>query len=172
LLSFYTFYGKIMHIDDYDRKVLVKMKIIVQRAKNAKVIVDEKIVGAIDTGLMLLVGITHDDRIEDAKYCAKKVANLRIFEDEAGKMNLSVKDVGGAVLSISQFTLYGNTEKGNRPSFIAAAPPEVAAPLYHTFNEMLRSEHGLHVVTGVFGAMMDIDFTNDGPVTLIVESKG
>ena len=147
------------------------MKIIVQRAKQAKVIVDEQTVGAIDHGLMLLVGMTHNDRLEDITYCAKKVANLRIFEDEAGKMNLSVKDVGGKILSISQFTLYGNTEKGNRPSFIDAARPEVAEPLYEQFNEILQVDHGLQVETGVFGAMMDIDFINDGPVTLIVESK-
>jgi len=150
---------------------MVDMKIVVQRAKNAKVIVDEKTVGAIDYGLMLLVGITHDDQVEDARYCAKKIADLRIFEDDAGKMNLSIKDIGGAILSISQFTLYANTEKGNRPSFIAAARPEFAEPLYHEFNEILRTQHGLHVATGIFGAMMDIDFINDGPVTLIVESK-
>ena len=147
------------------------MKIVVQRAKNAKVIVDEKVVGEIDHGLMLLVGITHNDASEDAKYCAKKIANLRIFDDHEGKMNLSVKDVGGEVLSISQFTLYGNVEKGNRPSYIKAARPEVANALYNEFNEILRESHGLQVETGVFGAMMDIDFINDGPVTLIVESK-
>ncbi|MCL2559641.1 MAG: D-aminoacyl-tRNA deacylase [Turicibacter sp.] len=147
------------------------MKIVVQRAKKAKVIVDEKTVGEIEHGLMILVGVTHDDTIEDAKFCANKVAKLRIFEDEAGKMNLSVKDVGGGILSISQFTLYGNSEKGNRPSFIEAARPEQAEPMYEQFNELLRSEHGLQVETGVFGAMMDIDFINDGPVTLILESK-
>ena len=147
------------------------MKIVVQRAKDAKVVVDGEVVGEIEHGLMLLVGITHDDRIEDAKYCAKKIANLRIFEDDGGIMNLSVKDVCGGVLSISQFTLYGNIEKGNRPSYIKAARPEVAKALYNEFNEILRVEHGMHVETGVFGAMMDIDFINDGPVTLIVESK-
>jgi len=145
------------------------MKIIVQRAKNAKVFVDGKVVGEIPHGLMLLVGITHDDTVENAKFCAKKIANLRIFEDDDGVMNLSVKDVGGGVLSISQFTLYGNIEKGNRPSYIKAARPEFAKALYEEFNEILRNEHGLQVETGVFGAMMDIDFINDGPVTLIVE---
>jgi len=147
------------------------MKIIVQRAKNAKVIVDGQIVGTISRGLMLLIGITHDDTLEDVKYCAKKVADLRIFEDDAGKMNLSVKDIGGSILSISQFTLYGSTEKGNRPSFTEAARPEVAAPLYEAFNEELRHTHHLQVETGVFGALMEIDFINDGPVTLVVESK-
>jgi len=147
------------------------MRIVVQRAKGAKVIVDGEIVGAIDHGLMLLVGITHDDTKEFARFCAKKIANLRIFADDEGVMNLSVKDVGGGVLSISQFTLYGNVEKGNRPSYIKAARPEFAQPLYEEFNEILRVEHGLQVETGVFGAMMDIDFINDGPVTLLVESK-
>jgi len=147
------------------------MKVIVQRAKNAKVIVDEKIVGKIDYGLMLLVGITHNDTVEDAIYCANKVANMRIFEDEVGKMNLSVKEVGGDILLVSQFTLYGNTEKGNRPSFTEAASPEIAKPLYDKFNEILRMKHKIHVETGVFGAMMDVDFVNDGPVTLVVESK-
>ena len=147
------------------------MKVVVQRAKDAKVVIDGKVVGEIEHGLMLLIGITHDDKEEDAKYCAKKIANLRIFEDENGVMNLSVKDVGGGVLSISQFTLYGNVEKGNRPSYIKAARPEFAEPFYNNFNEILRSEHGLQVETGVFGAIMDIDFINDGPVTLVVESK-
>ena len=147
------------------------MKIIVQRAKDAKVTVDGQTVGAISHGLMLLVGMTHTDTSFDVRYCAKKIANLRIFEDDEGKLNLAVKDVGGEILSISQFTLYGNTEKGNRPSFTEAARPELAEPLYNEFNEILRAEHGIHVETGVFGAMMEIDFVNEGPVTLVVESK-
>jgi len=147
------------------------MKIVVQRAKNAKVFVDGEVIGAIDKGLMLLVGITHEDTVEEAKYCAKKIANLRIFEDEEQKLNLSVKDIGGNILSVSQFTLYGNTEKGNRPSFIEAARPEFAEPLYLEFNNILRSEYDLQVETGIFGAMMEIEFTNDGPVTLVVERK-
>ena len=147
------------------------MKIVVQRTRDAKVIIDEKIIGSIDYGLMLLVGITHDDTLEDVKYCANKIAKLRIFEDEMGKMNLSIKDVGGGILSISQFTLYGNVEKGNRPSFINAAPPEMAESIYHQLNRILQVEHGLKVETGVFGTMMDIDFINDGPVTLIIESR-
>ncbi|MCL1991280.1 MAG: D-aminoacyl-tRNA deacylase [Defluviitaleaceae bacterium] len=146
------------------------MKIMVQRAKAAKVRVEGKVVGQIERGLMLLIGVTHEDGLEDVTYCAKKVANLRIFEDEMGKMNLSIKEVGGAILSISQFTLYGNTEKGNRPSYSEAARPEVAKPLYDAFNVMLRN-HGIHVEEGLFGAMMDVEFTNEGPVTLIVASK-
>ncbi len=146
------------------------VRVIVQRTTQAKVTVDGNVTGQIEHGLMLLVGLTHEDGLKDLEYCAKKVANLRIFEDEAGKMNLSVKDVGGAILSISQFTLYGETKKGNRPSFIEAARPEVAEPLYDQFNEILRDNYGLKVETGVFGAMMDVSFTNNGPVTLIVES--
>ena len=147
------------------------MKIVVQRARNAQVKVEDKTVGYIEHGLMLLVGITHSDTMEDVRYCAKKVAQLRLFEDENQKMNLSLKEVGGGILSISQFTLYGCTKKGNRPSFTEAARPEVAKPLYDAFNACLRDVHGIDVETGVFGAMMDIAFTNDGPVTLVVESK-
>ena len=146
------------------------MRVVVQRAKQAKVTVDGKVTGAIEHGLMLLVGITHEDTVKDLEYCAKKVANLRIFEDEQGKMNLSIKEVGGSILSISQFTLYGDTKKGNRPSFIEAARPEVAEPLYHQFNQILRETYEIQVETGIFGAMMDVSFTNNGPVTLIVES--
>ena len=146
------------------------MRVVVQRARQAKVTVDGKVTGAIEHGLMLLVGITHEDTVKDLEYCAKKVANLRIFEDEQGKMNLSIKEVGGSILSISQFTLYGETKKGKRPSFIEAARPEVAEPLYHQFNQILRETYEIQVETGIFGAMMDVSFTNNGPVTLIVES--
>jgi len=146
------------------------VKVVVQRAVHAKVTVDEKVVGQIEKGIMVLVGITHDDTEADAEYLAEKIAHLRIFEDESGKMNHSILDVGGQALSVSQFTLYGDCRKGRRPNYMNAAKPDVASELYESFNRMLR-EKGLQVETGVFGAMMDVQFTNTGPVTLIIESK-
>ena len=132
--------------------------------------IDGETVGRIGTGFVVLVGITHSDTREDADFLAKKVAGMRVFEDAEGKMNLSLADVGGQILSISQFTLYGNARKGNRPSFIEAARPEVAEPLYNYFNQVLREQYGLHVETGRFGANMQVDFVNNGPVTIIVDS--
>lgn len=146
------------------------MRIVLQRAKNARVTVDGKVTGAIDHGLVLLVGFTDGDGEEDIRYLAEKVVHLRIFEDEQGKMNRSLLDVGGGILSVSQFTLYGDCRKGRRPSFTAAAAPEIASELYDRFNEELR-RRGVKVETGVFGAMMQVSFTNDGPVTLILESR-
>ena len=132
--------------------------------------INEETVGRIGTGFVVLVGITHSDTREDAEFLAKKVAGMRVFEETEGKMNLSLAEVGGQILSISQFTLYGNARKGNRPSFIEAARPEVAEPLYEYFNQVLREQYGLHVETGRFGANMQVDFVNDGPVTIIVDS--
>ncbi|MBI0576467.1 D-tyrosyl-tRNA(Tyr) deacylase [Neobacillus cucumis] len=146
------------------------MRVVVQRSKKAKVTVNGEITGQINSGLVLLVGVTHDDTEEDAVYLADKVANLRIFEDDAEKMNLSLLDVGGEILSVSQFTLYGDCRNGRRPSFINAARPDQAVGLYETFNRLLRDK-GIHVETGRFGAMMEVELTNDGPVTLIVDSK-
>jgi len=146
------------------------MRIVVQRSKEAKVTVDGEITGQIKYGFVLLVGVTHEDRDEDAAYLADKIANLRVFEDSEGKMNLSLLDVGGEILSVSQFTLYGDCRKGRRPNFMEAARPEQAIVLYDAFNELLRDK-GITVETGVFGAMMDVELINDGPVTLIVESK-
>lgn len=147
------------------------MRVVVQRCRQARVNVAGETVGAIGPGLMLLVGVTHEDTDQDAAYLAEKIAGLRIFEDEAGKMNLGVTEIGGAILSVSQFTLYGDCRKGRRPNFMAAARPEMAEPLYEQFNELLRAK-GLTVETGVFGAEMDVDLTNWGPVTLIVDSPG
>ncbi|MEH7544358.1 MULTISPECIES: D-aminoacyl-tRNA deacylase [Bacillaceae] len=146
------------------------MRIVVQRSKEAKVTVDGEITGKITKGFVLLVGVTHEDKEEDAAYLADKIANLRIFEDHDGKMNHSLLDVGGEILSVSQFTLYGDCRKGRRPNFMEAARPEQAVVLYGAFNQMLRDK-GITVETGVFGAMMDVELINDGPVTLIVESK-
>jgi len=146
------------------------MKVVLQRSKAATVTVEGKVTGAIDNGYVLLVGITHEDTQEDVDYLAKKIANLRLWEDTDGKMNHSILEHGGAILSISQFTLYGDAKKGNRPSFTNAARPEVAEPLWQAFNDALRS-HGLQVETGIFGAMMDVALTNDGPVTILLESK-
>ncbi|MEB1808054.1 MAG: D-tyrosyl-tRNA(Tyr) deacylase [Bacillaceae bacterium] len=146
------------------------MKVVLQRVSEASVKVNEEIVGKIGSGLMLLVGITHEDTIEDVKYLTDKIVNLRIFEDGEGKLNLSLLDVGGQILSISQFTLYGDCRKGRRPNFMGAARPDAAEPLYETFNEQLRQK-GVQVETGVFGAMMDVQLINHGPVTLILDSK-
>jgi len=145
------------------------MKVIVQRALNATVDADGSVVGKIDHGFVLLVGLTHSDTQGVVEQMAKKVAQLRVMCDEEGKMNLSLAQTGGAVLSISQFTLYGDCRKGNRPAFVDAARPEQAQPLYDYFNDMLRHTYGLHVETGVFGADMQVAFTNDGPVTIILE---
>mgnify|MGYP001047756073 CR=1 FL=1 len=146
------------------------MRVVLQRSKQSMVKVDGKITGKIDKGFVLLVGVTHDDTEEDADYLAEKISGLRVFEDEHGKMNLSIKDVGGEILSVSQFTLYGDTRKGRRPSFIQAARPEEANRLYEYFNRQLESK-GLKVETGIFGAMMEVSILNDGPVTLILDSK-
>jgi D-aminoacyl-tRNA deacylase len=145
------------------------MRIIVQRSKEASVTVEEKIIGKIDHGFVLLVGVTHEDREEDAAYLADKIVHLRVFEDENGKMNHSLLDVGGSILSVSQFTLYGDCRKGRRPNFMAAAKPEYALSIYQYFNEQLKQK-GVHVETGEFGAMMNVSLNNDGPVTLILES--
>lgn len=146
------------------------MRVVVQRCKEASVTVAGEIVGKIDKGFMLLVGVTHDDKEEDASFLADKIANLRVFEDEAGKMNLSLLDVGGDILSVSQFTLYGDCRKGRRPNFMDAAKPDHAIRLYEAFNRFL-SQKGIRLETGKFGEMMDVGLINDGPVTLIVESK-
>ena len=146
------------------------MKVVVQRVSEASVSVDSKIVGKIGPGLMLLIGIAADDMDENVDFVATKCVNLRIFQDDDGKMNRSLLDTNGAILAISQFTLLGNTQKGRRPSFIGSAPPEKGQKLYELFVEKIKS-FNIRVECGVFGAMMDVELINQGPVTLIVESK-
>ncbi|MGE6625757.1 D-aminoacyl-tRNA deacylase [Bacillus pumilus] len=146
------------------------MRLVVQRVTSASVKVEEEITGAINEGYMVLVGVTHEDTEEDVHYLADKLAHLRIFEDENGKMNHSLLDVKGSVLSVSQFTLYGDTRKGRRPNFMKAAKPDAANALYESFNKALR-EKGIHVETGRFGAMMDVSLTNSGPVSIWMDSK-
>ncbi|WP_269412105.1 D-aminoacyl-tRNA deacylase [Lentibacillus daqui] len=146
------------------------MKAVVQLAHRASVSVNREIIGEIKEGLVVFLGVTHGDTKADAEYLVRKIVHMRIFEDEDGKMNKSLKDVSGGLLSISQFTLYGDTRKGRRPNFMQAAKPDQANELYHYFNELAGAE-GVLVATGQFGAMMDVSFTNPGPVTMIIDSK-
>jgi D-aminoacyl-tRNA deacylase len=147
------------------------MKVVVQRVSRAHVKVDGEVTGSIGKGLLLLVGIHEEDDIRVMKWVAEKILKLRIFEDEDTKMNLSVSDVGGEVLVVSQFTLYGNVQKGSRPSFIEAAKPNKAEPLYNEMIQYLKRNSGLIIESGIFGAMMDVELVNDGPVTIIVEKS-
>lgn len=144
------------------------MRALIQRVSQASVAVDGEIVGAIDRGLVVLLGVTHGDTEEEADWLARKIAGLRIFEDQEGRMNVGLLDAGGEALVVSQFTLYANASKGRRPSFVDAAPPEVAEPLVSYFVDALR-EHRVPVEEGVFGAMMMVEIHNDGPVTLMLE---
>ena len=146
------------------------MRVVLQRVKSASVTVDDQVIGKVGKGYMLLVGFTHDDSIKNIDYIARKVANARLFADENGKINLSIKQVQGAILSVSQFTLYASTKNGNRPGFGAAQKPELAKENYHYFNEKLRS-YGIEVQTGQFGADMDVALVNDGPITIIYDSN-
>ncbi len=144
------------------------MRVLVQRSLNSKVEVDNKIIGQIDKGLVLLVGFTDGDTISDIEYLVKKVLNLRIFDDENNIMNKSILDTNGSILSISQFTLYADASKGNRPSYIKAMKSEEATKMYDIFNQKLKEQ--IHVETGQFGADMKVSITNDGPVTIWLES--
>ena len=146
------------------------MRALIQRVSQARVRVGGEIVGEIGPGLLALLGITHDDSVTKAKWLAEKIASLRVFGDADGKMNLSVEDTAGAVLVVSQFTLYGDARKGRRPSFIQAAGPDVAIPLYEAFINALKAL-GIPTATGQFGAMMQVELVNDGPVTLMVETE-
>ncbi len=145
------------------------MKIVIQRVSQAQVVVKNKLVGKINNGLLVLVGIKNSDTIDSIKWLSNKLVNLRIFSDSQGKMNLSVKDILGEILVISQFTLYANTKKGTRPSYIEAAKPDIAIPLYEKFIEQLTHDLGKEVQTGIFGADMKVSLLNDGPVTIILE---
>ncbi|MCI4671252.1 MAG: D-aminoacyl-tRNA deacylase [Bacteroidia bacterium] len=146
------------------------MRAVIQRVKFSQVEVDTEIVGEITHGLMVLLGITHDDNQADIERLVKKIINLRIFEDEDGKMNLSVKDIKGGIHVISQFTLHADTKKGNRPSFMRSAPPNISEPLYEDFLSHLRKEFKGDIATGKFGAYMKVSLLNDGPITIIMDT--
>ncbi|MDY0396839.1 D-aminoacyl-tRNA deacylase [Virgibacillus halophilus] len=146
------------------------MKAVIQRATNACVKIAGETVGQIDAGFVVLLGVTHEDDMDDVAYLVNKIVHLRVFPDKEGKMNDSLKDMQGSVLSISQFTLYADTKKGRRPSFVNAADPDKARQLYDSFNRMIVNE-GIYVETGQFGAKMEISLINDGPVTIIIDSK-
>jgi D-tyrosyl-tRNA(Tyr) deacylase len=145
------------------------MRIVLQRVSEGRVTIDGSVVGEIGSGLVLLVGFTEGDGEETVSWMAEKVLGLRVFSDEEGKMNLSLEEVGGDLLVVSQFTLYGDTRKGRRPSFVKAAPPSLAIPLYEGFLEILRERAPGKVESGEFGAMMDVALVNSGPVTLVLE---
>ncbi len=147
------------------------MKVVIQRVIKASVEVEEKIVSEIKNGLLILLGIEAEDSQEDIKWLSRKIANLRIFSDENDAMNKSIIDVDGEIIVVSQFTLHASTKKGNRPSFIKAAKPDIAIPLYENFILQLENEINKKVQTGIFGAMMDISLINDGPVTILMDSK-
>lgn len=147
------------------------MRTVIQRVKQASVKANGGITASIGPGLLLLVGIAEDDSIEDAEWLAKKVSQLRIFNDEKGVMNLSVRDISGEIAVVSQFTLHASTRKGNRPSYIHAAAPEIAIPLYNQFIEILESLTGRSIGRGIFGAMMEVELINDGPVTIIIDTR-
>lgn len=147
------------------------MRVVIQRVTQASVSVDSKITGQISKGLMVLVGIENADTAEDSEWLSKKVCNLRIFDDEDGVMNKSLMDIDGNILAISQFTLHAKTKKGNRPSYISAAKPDISIPLYENFVACLEKESGKKVETGKFGAEMKVSLINDGPVTIVMDTK-
>jgi D-aminoacyl-tRNA deacylase len=148
-----------------------RMRIIIQRVSQASVQVGERLTGAIGSGLMVLLGVTHDDTEADIQWLAKKLLALRIFNDDQGKMNLSLTDVGGGILVVSQFTLYAQSKKGNRPGYTRSAPPAISIPLYERFVAVLRELHKGPVETGEFGADMDVVLVNQGPVTILIDSR-
>lgn len=147
------------------------MRLVIQRASEASVKIEDEIVGKIQQGLVILIGIEEQDTTEDADWLIQKISQLRVFSDENGKMNLSIQEIKGSFLIISQFTLHASTKKGNRPSYIKAAKPEIAIPLYNYFIDSLKTNSNLLVETGKFGADMKVALVNDGPVTIIMDSK-
>jgi len=147
------------------------MRVVIQKVSEAKVIVDDEVVSSIDKGLLVLVGIEDSDKDEDIDWLVNKILRLRIFNDENGVMNLSVQDVPGDIIVVSQFTLHANMKKGNRPSYIRASKPDFAIPMYEKFVRKTENAIGKKVGTGIFGAMMKVSLTNDGPVTIIIDSK-
>ncbi len=147
------------------------MRVVIQRVSKASVAVEEKMISSIGNGMLVLAGFEHADTVDDLDWISAKIINLRIFNDEQGVMNLSVKDTGGEILLVSQFTLHAATKKGNRPSYIRAAPPGIAVPLYKKFIEKITEQLGKAIGTGIFGADMKVDLLNDGPVTIIMDSK-
>ena len=147
------------------------MRVVIQKVTQASVSIENQIVASIDKGLLVLVGIEDGDTNEDIAWLSSKIVNLRVFDDDNGVMNLSVKEVGGEVLIVSQFTLHASTKKGNRPSYIKAARPEVAIPIYEAFIKQVESLLGKRVTTGQFGAMMQVSLCNDGPVTILIDTK-
>lgn len=147
------------------------MRVVIQRVTHASVTIEEKVKSAIGKGYLILLGIGSDDTEEDAQWLIKKIVGLRVFDDEHGVMNLSIKDVGGDILIVSQFTLMASYKKGNRPSWIHAAPHNISIPLYNRFVELMTEAMGKPVGTGEFGAMMEVDLLNDGPVTICMDTK-
>jgi D-aminoacyl-tRNA deacylase len=147
------------------------MRAVIQRVSGASVTSEGKILSEIGPGLLILIGIEHSDNQEDIEWLSKKITQLRIFNDSEGIMNLSIRDIGGEILLISQFTLHAKTKKGNRPSYIHSAPPEIAIPLYQQFITQLEKDLGRSIGTGIFGAMMQVSLVNDGPVTILIDSK-
>ncbi|MBL4735753.1 MAG: D-tyrosyl-tRNA(Tyr) deacylase [Flavobacteriales bacterium] len=147
------------------------MRAVIQRVKHASVTIDQVVKSEIKQGLLILLGIEEADTEEDIVWLSAKIARMRLFEDENGVMNISVQDIGGEILVVSQFTLHASTKKGNRPSYIKAAGPDIAIPLYEEFISQMETDLGSAIQTGEFGAMMDVELTNDGPVTVMIDSK-
>ncbi|MDE1205778.1 D-aminoacyl-tRNA deacylase [Tenacibaculum larymnensis] len=147
------------------------MKIVIQRVSKASVTIENKKVAEIQSGLLILLGIVNEDTQEDIKWLSNKITNLRIFNDDEGVMNKSIKDINGDIIAVSQFTLHASTKKGNRPSYIKAAKPDIAIPLYEKFVQQVEADLGKKIQTGQFGADMKVELLNDGPVTIIIDSK-